>query len=82
MRTGNETTRPKVVYPQEYDPREFRLLEFQHFYIQAMDGPNQSENLSNSLRHSAFAWETRNGTSVCKRTRSFKYDELFLRQTQ
>jgi 7-carboxy-7-deazaguanine synthase len=43
VRTGNER---KVVYPQEYDPREFGLLEFQHFYIQAMDGPNQSENLS------------------------------------
>lgn len=43
VRTGNEL---KVVYPQEYDPREFGLLEFQHFYIQAMDGPNHSENLS------------------------------------
>jgi 7-carboxy-7-deazaguanine synthase len=46
VRTGNEL---KVVYPQEYDPREFGLLEFQHFYIQAMDGPNQSENLSKAV---------------------------------
>lgn len=43
---GNEL---KVVYPQEYDPREFESLDFQHFYVQAMDGPNQSENLSKAV---------------------------------
>lgn len=46
VRSGNEL---KVVYPQEYDPRDFGLLEFQHFYIQAMDGPNQSANLSRAV---------------------------------
>lgn len=46
VRTGNEL---KVVYPQEYDPREFEALDFQHFYIQAMDGINQSENLSRAV---------------------------------
>jgi 7-carboxy-7-deazaguanine synthase len=46
VRSGNEL---KVVYPQEYDPRTFSQLEFQHFYIQAMDGPNQAENLSKAV---------------------------------
>jgi len=30
VHTGNEL---KVVYPQEFDPLKFALLEFQHFYI-------------------------------------------------
>ena len=47
VRTGNEL---KVVYPQEYDPRELENLHFQHFYIQAMDGSNKSENLSRAVK--------------------------------
>lgn len=46
VRSGNEL---KLVYPQEDDPRTFSQLEFEHFYIQAMDGPNQTENLSKAV---------------------------------
>ena len=46
VRQGKEL---KVVYPQEYDPREFELCDFQYFYIQAMDGLNQSKNLSRAV---------------------------------
>jgi 7-carboxy-7-deazaguanine synthase (Cx14CxxC type) len=46
VRQGNEL---KVVFPQEHDPKEFELLDFQYFYIQAMDGSNQSENLSKAV---------------------------------
>ena len=46
VRTGNEL---KVVYPQETDPMEYQDLAFQHFYVQAMDGPNQADNLSKAI---------------------------------
>lgn len=44
---GNEI---KVVFPQETDPREYERLRFDHFFIQAMDGPRQAENLSAAVR--------------------------------
>jgi 7-carboxy-7-deazaguanine synthase len=47
VRSGNEL---KVVYPQDYDPRGYSDLEFEHFYVQAMDGPNQEENLSKAVK--------------------------------
>lgn len=44
---GNEL---KVVFPQATDPRAYDHLEFDYFFIQAMDGPNQSENLKATLK--------------------------------
>lgn len=36
----------KVIIPQEnQDPRTFEDLDFQHFSVQPMDGPNQKNNL-------------------------------------
>jgi 7-carboxy-7-deazaguanine synthase (Cx14CxxC type) len=32
----------KVVYPQETDPRTYEQLEFEHFFIQPMDGAKDS----------------------------------------
>jgi 7-carboxy-7-deazaguanine synthase len=43
---GNEL---KVVYPQSVDPRTYENLKFDHFFVQAMDGPNQTENLAKSI---------------------------------
>ena len=35
----------KLVYPQEgADPARFRSLDFQHFFLQPMDGPARAEN--------------------------------------
>jgi 7-carboxy-7-deazaguanine synthase (Cx14CxxC type) len=40
--TGNEL---KLVYPQEgLPPRELEHLEFEHFFLQPMDGPNRDDN--------------------------------------
>jgi 7-carboxy-7-deazaguanine synthase len=42
IRKGNEL---KLVYPQEsIDPEQFVNLEFDHFYLQPMDGPAQAQN--------------------------------------
>ena len=46
VRSGDEL---KVVYPQEYDPRMFSKLDFQHFYVQPMDGPEQERNLQKAV---------------------------------
>jgi 7-carboxy-7-deazaguanine synthase (Cx14CxxC type) len=43
---GNEL---KVVFPQATDPRAYDHLEFEHFFIQPMDGPAQAANLSASV---------------------------------
>ena len=43
---GNEL---KVVYPQETDPRTYDHLDFEHFFIQPMDGPFQAQNLDASV---------------------------------
>lgn len=43
---GNEL---KVVYPQASDPRVYDHLDFEHFFIQPMDGPVQAQNLSASV---------------------------------
>jgi 7-carboxy-7-deazaguanine synthase len=45
--TGNEI---KVVFPQETDPRVFEHLIFDHYFIQAMDGPDQAANLKSALQ--------------------------------
>jgi len=40
---GNEI---KLVYPQvDNDPRDFEKMDFGHFYLQPMAGPNEAENL-------------------------------------
>lgn len=43
---GNEL---KVVYPQAVDPRTYESLHFDHFFVQAMDGPCQAENLAKAI---------------------------------
>jgi 7-carboxy-7-deazaguanine synthase (Cx14CxxC type) len=43
VRAGNEL---KVVIPQQDQPmREYEALDFDHFYVQAMDGPELERNL-------------------------------------
>ena len=42
QRTGQEL---KLVFPQEgFDPDQFRLLNFRHFFLQPMDGPSLLAN--------------------------------------
>jgi 7-carboxy-7-deazaguanine synthase len=42
QRSGEEL---KLVYPQaEFDPAQFESLEFKHFFLQPMDGPNRIAN--------------------------------------
>ena len=46
LKNGNEL---KVVYPQSgMNPRVHEELKFDHFYIQPMDGINQTENIKRS----------------------------------
>ena len=40
----------KLVYPQAFNPLDFERLSFDHFYIQAMDGANQTENLAKAIQ--------------------------------
>jgi 7-carboxy-7-deazaguanine synthase len=42
QRFGDEL---KLVYPQAgFDPEQFQSLQFKHFFLQPMDGPNRSAN--------------------------------------
>ena len=42
----------KLVYPQpEALPERFAALEFQHFFLQPMDGPNQAANIKLALEY-------------------------------
>jgi 7-carboxy-7-deazaguanine synthase len=43
---GNEL---KVVFPQATDPKVYEHLEFEHFYVQPMDGPVQAQNIEASI---------------------------------
>jgi 7-carboxy-7-deazaguanine synthase len=46
---GNEL---KLVFPQnECDPSVFADMNFQHFYLQPMDGPNRDENVRQALEY-------------------------------
>ena len=46
LKKGNEL---KVVFPQyEFNPLDHENLEFEHFFIQPMDGLNQKENIRKS----------------------------------
>jgi 7-carboxy-7-deazaguanine synthase (Cx14CxxC type) len=44
---GNEI---KVVFPQKTDPRQYEVLHFDHYFIQAMDGPDQSSNMQKAIQ--------------------------------
>lgn len=49
IRSGNEL---KLVFPQaNARPESFQVLEFQHFYLQPMDGPNVEENTRLALEY-------------------------------
>lgn len=49
LRAGNEL---KLVFPQERaDPERFEHLEFEHFFLQPMDGPVREENTQLALRY-------------------------------
>lgn len=49
LRRGNEL---KLVFPQEgVNPAEFADLEFGHFFLQPLDGPNGPENTQLTLRY-------------------------------
>ena len=49
MRRGNEL---KLVYPQEgARPADFEALEFEHFLLQPMDGPQRQANTEASAAY-------------------------------
>ena len=49
LTTGNEL---KLVYPQlKAMPERFEALDFQHFFLQPMDGPNQAENIQAAIAY-------------------------------
>ncbi|MEX1055866.1 MAG: 7-carboxy-7-deazaguanine synthase, partial [Rhodothermales bacterium] len=49
IRSGNEL---KLVFPQEQArPESFQDLDFEHFFLQPMDGPNVAENTRLSLEY-------------------------------
>lgn len=46
LKKGHEL---KIVFPQSgINPRQYQDLDFDHFFIQPMDGPNQGENIEKS----------------------------------
>jgi len=51
LRSGTEL---KLVYPQrepEAQPECFEALDFEHFFLQPMDGPEREENTQRALRY-------------------------------
>ena len=49
VRAGDEL---KLVYPQAgAEPERFESLEFEHFFLQPMDGPEREENTAAALRY-------------------------------
>jgi 7-carboxy-7-deazaguanine synthase (Cx14CxxC type) len=47
LKKGNEI---KIVYPQKnMNPKDFEHLDFSHFYIQPMDGPELQENIKSAI---------------------------------
>ena len=49
QRSGSEL---KLVYPQEeFGPEQFEGLEFEHFFLQPMDGPDQILNTGRAVRY-------------------------------
>jgi 7-carboxy-7-deazaguanine synthase (Cx14CxxC type) len=47
---GNEL---KVVYPQQTSPSVYAGLDFEHFFIQPMDGPDAKESLRAAIQYCA-----------------------------
>ena len=46
LKKGHEL---KIVFPQSgINPRQYQDLDFDHFFIQPMDGPNQGDNIEKS----------------------------------
>lgn len=49
VRSGNEL---KLVHPQEgVDPSEFESWQFDHFFLQPMDGPDQDRNVEATVEY-------------------------------
>jgi 7-carboxy-7-deazaguanine synthase len=49
IRSGNEL---KVIFPQPgAEPEKFETLEFDHFYLQPMDGPRREENTTLAVKY-------------------------------
>jgi 7-carboxy-7-deazaguanine synthase (Cx14CxxC type) len=49
LKKGDEL---KLVFPQaDVDPERFRGLEFDHFYLQPMDGPQLAENTQAAINY-------------------------------
>lgn len=49
LRSGHEL---KLVYPQAgAEPERFEALEFEHFFLQPMDGPNRTESTARAVRY-------------------------------
>jgi len=49
QKRGNEL---KLIYPQEgSDPRKYLKYDFEHFFLQPMDGPHYMENLRRTLQY-------------------------------
>jgi organic radical activating enzyme len=49
LRRGHEL---KLVFPQEgADPEQFAHLDFQHFFLQPMDGPERERNTQLAVRY-------------------------------
>jgi 7-carboxy-7-deazaguanine synthase (Cx14CxxC type) len=49
LRSGHEL---KLIFPQENaEPELYENLDFQHFFLQPMDGPNREENTQLALRY-------------------------------
>jgi 7-carboxy-7-deazaguanine synthase len=45
-------TELKLVYPQaDADPADYESLEFQHFFLQPMDGPARAENTARTIAY-------------------------------
>jgi 7-carboxy-7-deazaguanine synthase len=40
----------KIVYPQEIDPRSYEQLQFDHFFIQPMDGKDSHESIQAAIQ--------------------------------
>ena len=49
LKKGDEL---KLVYPQKgADPERFAELQFQHFFLQPMDGPHRDENTRKAIEY-------------------------------
>jgi 7-carboxy-7-deazaguanine synthase (Cx14CxxC type) len=49
LRTGNEL---KLIFPQRgAEPERYRNLEFTHFFLQPMDGPQRAENARQAVEY-------------------------------